>query len=404
MSVLETIRTALESMASNMLRTLLTMLGVIIGVASVVTLMALGMGVQTSVSSQITRIGTNLLTVSADNRTSGARLTEDDVRALSNRMNVPDVVRVVAQVNGQLNVSAGVNRRNRSVVGTTPDFFEVRNISMGQGAPFTDVENDGRLRVAVLGYQVAQDLFPDQSAVGQTVLVGSVPFRVAGVTEKQGETGPGGSSDDTVYVPLTVAQEKLFAKRASGLKSVSSITAEAASSERSSAAATQIAETLRQQHGLLAGQADDFRVFDQASLIDTLNTVTGTLTAFLAAIGGISLLVGGIGIMNIMLVSVTERTREIGLRKAVGAQAGTIRLQFLVEALVVTCMAGVIGVLLAAGLSWIIGQVQTSIVPLIQPSAVLIAFGVSVLIGVVFGFYPAWRASRMSPVEALRYE
>jgi putative ABC transport system permease protein len=182
------------------------------------------------------------------------------------------------------------------------------------------------------------------------------------------------------------------------------ITAETADTNSSKAAIASITNVLRRQHGLLAGQSDDFRVFDQASLISTLNTVTGTLTAFLSAIGAISLLVGGIGIMNIMLVSVTERTREIGLRKAIGAEPGTIRVQFLIEALMVTIIAGILGILLAIGASWLIGRIMVTFTPTVGIDSIALAFGVSVLTGVVFGLYPAWRASRLSPVEALRYE
>ena len=401
MGLLETFRTAFESLVSNKLRAALTMLGVIIGVTSVVTLLALGAGVQSYINSQLTGLGTNLLTISSLANVPGARLTNKDVEAI--RMNVPTVKRVVPLVSGNLPVVAGTRTENYAINGTAPDNFPMRNINIEQGVSFSAEDNEGRIRNVVLGYQVALDFFPDQPAVGQTLLINNVPFRVVGVTEKKGSSG-GTSSDDTVYVPLTVAQEKLFVNRAGGLQSVSSITAEAASSDVSSQTAQAIAEVLRRQHNLLFGQEDDFRVFDLASALTALNTIIAALQTFLAAIGAISLLVGGIGIMNIMLVSVTERTREIGVRKAIGASPGSIRLQFLVEALVVTVIAGALGVLLAMGLAVVIGRVQTTIIPEVQLSAVAIAFGVSVLIGVVFGFYPAFRASLLQPVEALRYE
>jgi len=207
-----------------------------------------------------------------------------------------------------------------------------------------------------------------------------------------------------VFVPLTVAQEKLFSKRNDGLRAVSQISAQLRNVKEADAATAAITAVLREQHKLQEGQNDDFRIFNQAQLLSTLNTVASTLTAFLAAIGAISLLVGGIGIMNIMLVSVTERTREIGVRKALGARRWAIRLQFLIEALMVTMLAGILGILFGIGLSALIASLQSSIVPQVQPYSIAIAFGVSVFIGVVFGLYPAWRASLLSPVEALRYE
>jgi putative ABC transport system permease protein len=402
MGLVETFRTALESIASNRMRAALTMLGVIIGTAAVVLLLALGEGVTNYFNAQFATFGSNQITVSPDNSVAGARLTNNDVKAL--RESVQGIKRVVPQVSGNLNVVAGGNSKSFSIVGTVPDNFAMRTIGMQEGQIFSDGDDDARLRIAVLGYQTAIDLFGEQPAVGQTVLINSVPFKVVGVTEKKGSAGPGGSSDDTLYVPLTVAQEKLFPNRSGGLNAVSQITVEASDSSASKQATLDIAEQLRAEHNLLFGQQDDFRVFDQSSTLSTINSVLLALQVFLAAIGAIALVVGGIGIMNIMLVSVTERTREIGVRKAIGASPGSIRLQFLVEALVVTVIAGVLGVLFAWGLSAVIGAVQTYIVPVIKLSAVSIAVGVSVAIGVVFGFYPAYRASKLQPVEALRYE
>jgi putative ABC transport system permease protein len=403
MSLLELIETAFESLTTNKMRTFLTMLGVIIGVAAVVTLLALGAGVQASINNQITAMGTNQLTISADRRVSGARLTIDDSNAIADKVNVPDAVVVLPQLSGNATVSAGINKDTPQIQGVTPDYFAVKDITIQRGESFMQSDVDQRLRVAVIGPTLVQNLFGTQDALNQTILIGTVPFRVVGVLQTKGGVGFGGS-DDSVFVPLTVAMEKLFVTRSSGLKSLSSITVQAASPERANAANDQIAALLRQRHNIITGQADDFRVFNQASLVDTLNSVVGTLTAFLGAIGAISLLVGGIGIMNIMLVSVTERTREIGVRKAIGAQPIAIHLQFLIEALAVTLVAGILGILLSVALVAVINQVQTSMSPQIQLNSVLIAFSVSVLIGVMFGFYPAWRASRLEPVEALRYE
>ncbi len=402
MGLLETFRTALESLTANRMRAALTMLGVIIGTMAVVLLLALGAGVTSYFNKQFATFGSNQVTVSPDNSVNGARLTNNDLKAISD--GVGGVKRIVPQVSGNLSVVVGTKNKSFGITGTTPENFAMRTIGLSEGRNLTDDDNSGRVRIAVLGYQAAIDLFGDQPAVGQTVLINSVPFKVIGVTEKKGSAGPQGSSDDTVYVPLTVAQEKLFTNRNGGLNSVSQITVEAVDGKASKEVTQSIADVLREQHHLLFGQADDFRIFDQTSILSTINGVLTALQIFLAAIGAIALLVGGIGIMNIMLVSVTERTREIGVRKAIGATPASIRLQFLVEALVVTVLAGVIGVLLAAGLAFIIGLVQSYITPIIQASAVVIAVSVSITIGVVFGFYPAWRASKLQPVEALRYE
>jgi putative ABC transport system permease protein len=402
MGLLETIRTAFESLAANRLRATLTMLGVIIGTTAVVLLLALGEGVTNYFNDQFATFGSNQITISPDNSVAGARLTNNDVKAL--RESVGDVKHIVPQVSGNLNAVVGTTSKSYGVVGTTPNNFTMRTIGFREGDSFTQDDDARRIRNAVLGHQVAIDLFGNSPAVGQTVLINSVPFKVVGVTEKKGSVGPSGSSDDTIYVPLSVGQEKLFANRSGGLTSVSQITVEAADSAASTKVRQDIAEVLRKEHNLLFGQQDDFRVFDQSSTQATINGILLALQVFLAAIGAIALVVGGIGIMNIMLVGVTERTREIGVRKAIGATPGSIRLQFLVEALAVTLIAGIIGVLIAIGLSALVGAVVASFTPVVQASAVALAVGVSVGVGVLFGLYPAYRASKLQPVEALRYE
>ncbi len=403
MSLLELVETAFESLTTNKMRTFLTMLGVIIGVAAVVTLLALGSGVQTSIDSQITSMGSNLLNISPNRQVANARLTIDDATALADRLNVPDAIRVVAQLNGNATVSAGTNKDTPEIIGTLPGYFPMKNVTVASGAAFTQSDVDQRLRVAVIGPTLAQNLFGNQPAIGQSFLIGSVPFKVIGVLETKGGTGFGGT-DDSAFVPLTVAMEKLFVHRPAGLKSISNITVEAASTGQSTAALNEVAAVLRKRHGIIIGQPDDFRIFDQASLVQTLNTVVGTLTAFLGAIGAISLLVGGIGIMNIMLVTVTERTREIGLRKAVGAQKRDIVVQFLVEATAISLVGGGIGIGISLVGALLVSAVAPDLQVTVEPSSVVLATAISVAIGVFFGIYPANRAAALNPIDALRYE
>jgi putative ABC transport system permease protein len=405
MSILETFRTALESLTANKLRTMLTMLGVIIGVASVVALLSIGAGVTANITGRIQGIGSNLVTISTDNRVSNARLTTSDVTALQDPVSLPEAQQILAEVRGTEVVAAATNTNSRStsVLGEDPSFFTMRAIDMAEGSTFTENDVLLRSRVAVIGSAVETTLYPNGSALDQTILIGSVPFKVVGVAASVGGVGPN-NTDDNVYVPITVAEEKLFVTRTGGLKSVSSIYVAVDNTNDIQPAMDNISTVLRKSHNLITGQSDDFRVFSQAQIANTLDSVSQALTAFLGAIGGIALLVGGIGIMNIMLVSVTERTREIGVRKAIGAKRGAILLQFLTEALTVSSLAGILGILLGVAASDIIGKVQTSLTPTVQPSAVIISFSFSVIIGVVFGLYPAWRASRLQPVEALRYE
>ncbi len=406
MNIFETIRTALESLTANKLRTLLTMLGVIIGVGSVVALLSIGAGVTANITGRISSIGSNLITVSPMFNQPGARLTMADVAALSNPLALPEATMVLPEVRGNLLVAAATNTNNEStsVSGEEPAFFTMRAIQMAEGNIFTANDVLVQTHVAVIGSAVATTLYPNgENALGQTILVGSVPFKVIGVAVSVGGFGPN-NTDDNVYVPITVAMNKLFAGRAAGLNAVSDIYIQLDQANDFTAAQNDIQTILRQNHHLVPGQPNDFRVFNQAQIASTLDQVSQALTEFLGAIGGIALLVGGIGIMNIMLVSVTERTREIGVRKAIGAKRFTILMQFLTEALTVSGLAGLIGLGLGVGASDLIGRAQSNLKPAVQPTALIVAFGFSVIIGVVFGLYPAWRASRLEPVEALRYE
>ncbi len=411
MNIFETIRVALIALASNKLRTVLTMLGVIIGVGSVVTLLSIGAGVREFITGRVTALGSNLLTLSADNRSSpNARLTNADVAALSNPLDLPGAIRVAPIVNGNARVSIGTTFRQTSVQGVTPDLFQVRSMKMDQGAPFIDSDVENRNRVAVLGSAIAETLFgKNGAAVDASVIVAGASYRIVGVSEAKGGFGPGGNPDDTVYIPISVAQEKVFLTRAGGLRSVNNIVVELSGPEATNGAIEDITTVLRREHKLLAAQSDDFRVQNQAEILSSLEGITTGLSVFLGAVGAISLLVGGIGIMNIMLVSVTERTREIGLRKAIGAKRSSILIQFMIEALVVSALAGAIGVAIGVGLSTAAGPLIATTVggtftPVIDFSNIAIAFSFSAIIGLVFGLYPAWRASRLQPVVALRFE
>ena len=403
MTLLETVRTALESLAANKLRTLLTMLGVIIGVASVVALLSIGAGVSTLISDSIKNIGTNVLTIQLDDRIPTARLTNADLHALTDQSQLPELARVVPELGIKQLTYAGREFVDKDVNGTTPAFFALRSVHLKEGELFSLADIKKRRRVIVLGALVAESLFGESSAIGETVMVGTVPFTVIGVAQKKGGLA-NDTVDDSMWVPISVAQEKLYVAQRSSLNSLSAIYVETKDVKAIDPVMLKLARVLRQQHALRADEPNDFRILNQTALVSTLDTVVNALTAFLGAIGAISLIVGGIGIMNIMLVSVTDRTREIGVRKALGARRTNILMQFLVEALTVSALAGVIGIGVGVASSQLLSRVQTYLTPQVQPLAIIVAFGVSVLVGVIFGMYPAWRASRLVPVAALRYE
>ena len=349
MNLTESFFTALDSIAANKMRAILTMLGVIIGVASVIALMAIGNGFSEDITSQINSIGTNLISISTDfeNSSGYSTLSQADVDALSDPRNVPAAAEVGAIVQGNQPVTYGGESLNTTVSGVSPNYMPINNLDEFQlGDGLTAADGATSARVAVLGAGVASDLFGTEFPVGRPIKINGVSYEVVGVLE-EGGGGIGGFNDDTIYVPLTTAQSRLYTDRTrQGQKAISTISVEAVSSDQVEAAINQITETLRDQHGIIYGDDDDFSIFDQSSLLDTINTVTASLTAFLGAIAAISLLVGGIGIMNIMLVSVTERTSEIGIRKANGAHRRDILVQFLLESMVLSLLGGAIGVLL----------------------------------------------------------
>jgi putative ABC transport system permease protein len=405
MNLSESLATALDSLRSNKLRAALTMLGVIIGVAAVIALLSIGNGVSASINQEINAIGTNLILVSTDRDNSDGypTLTLSDVAALSDQLRVPDVTEVAATAGGAFVVTAGGNSTRTSVEGVTANYFRVNNLDeFAAGDTLTDNDVDTQARVAVIGDQVAQDLFPDSFPVGQSVKINGASYEVVGVLVSSGSAFS--NTDGTVYVPITTAQARLVTNRTrQGEKSVDSIVAQAASAEVNEAALEQITAVLREEHGVAYADEDDFRLFSQSDLLDTAGQITGMLTAFLGAIAGISLLVGGIGIMNIMLVSVTERTREIGIRKAVGALRRDILTQFLLESVVLSLIGGVVGIILGWAIATIAGRVIDLEAPLAL-GTVLLATGFATAVGLVFGIYPAWRAAGLRPIEALRYE
>jgi putative ABC transport system permease protein len=409
--VWESVRIALTSLRANKLRTILTMLGIIIGVASVVALMAIGNGAQASITNQISSIGSNLLTVFPGQQrgpgvtTQSQALTLEDTEALARPGAVRGVSVIAPVFQGNAQVVAGANNIQSAIVGVTADYFPVRNLVVARGAALSETQVRGTRSVAVLGSNVAEDLFGLANPVGKTIRINGQTFQVIGTLEAKGGGGFG-SIDDQIFVPIGVAQRKLFGARAidgSGLR-VSNITIQVTDASEMTSVSEQIARILRQRHRLKAdGTEDDFTVFNQADVLSSLNQVTSVLTAFLGAIAGISLLVGGIGVMNIMLVSVTERTKEIGLRKAVGARRRDIMQQFLIEAVIVSVFGGIVGLLLGMGISAAVGLTGL-ITPVVTPSAAMLALGFSIAVGLFFGIYPARRAARLRPIEALRYE
>ncbi len=406
MNFSESFFTALDSLLANKLRAVLTMLGVIIGVAAVIALMSIGNGVSESITGEIQSFGTNLITITTDGDNSGGypALSNSDVVALSDPLNAPDVAQVAASVQGGQEVVYEGRSTQTTVVGATANYFDVNNLTeftAGDGLTLNDIDTNAR--VAVLGADAATELFPNVYPIGRSVKINGVSYEVVGVLDETSQAF-GVSTDENVFVPITTAQSRLFPLRTrQGERAVTAITAQAASEDANDAAIDQITETLRQQHDITYSADDDFSIFSQSDLLSTFDTVTATLTAFLGAIAGISLVVGGIGIMNIMLVSVTERTREIGIRKAIGALKRDILAQFLLESVLLSVLGGFIGIVLG----WLISKAAGSLIDLetvVDMGTVLLATGFAMAVGLIFGIYPAWRAADLRPIEALRYE
>ena len=398
---------SLSTLALNKMRTGLAMLGVVIGIGSVIALISLGQSSQRSVEVQIQSLGSNLLTVSPGSLTSGGirgtsggvtTLTYSDAKAIANSPQVTTVKNVSAEYSGNAQIVAGRNNTNTRVTGITPEYSSVRNVAVTSGSFISQRNVDGMSKVTVLGPQTAADLFGENiDPVGKAIRINKISFNVIGVTESKGGSGFM-NQDDQVFVPLTTAQKLLF-----GVDYLNTISIEALNQEVMAQARDQIGYFLLERHKIKDPQNADFSIMSQEDILGTVAQVTSTFTALLSGIAAISLVVGGIGIMNIMLVTVTERTREIGLRKALGAKRKTITAQFLLEAVVITFIGGLIGVILGIGLSYVISN-SMSLSFALSFSSILLAFGVSASIGVLFGWYPARKAANLQPIEALRYE
>lgn len=407
MNLSESFLSALDSLAANKLRSVLTMLGVIIGVAAVIALLSIGNGVSTSVSGEIQSLGTNLIAVWPhweDDAVDYPLLSMGDVAALSDPQNAPAIKMVAAQVDIQERVQFGKRNKLAPIVGVTANYFDVNNLTkLDQGELFHENDLVLRSRVMVLGAEIAKHLFVNENPIGQQVRLGDTTYDVIGILEKQGVTRA--EHNGQVIVPITTAHGRLFTERTrSGDLAVTAITMQAVSEDMTETAVIQITNILRERHQITNGKPDDFRMLSQQDLLKSFQQITRTLQVFLGAIAGISLVVGGIGIMNIMLVSVTERTREIGIRKALGALRRDILAQFLIESLFLSLLGGLIGIFLGWGISAIVGSFNSELTPDMQLGTVLMATGFAAAVGLIFGIYPAWRAASLRPIEALRYE
>ena len=403
----EIIRVALGALRANKLRSLLTMLGIVIGVAAVIAVVALGTGAQTAVKDRISSLGTTLLTViPGQQRGMGVtfdqsmKLTMDDAKALDDQSRAPSLTAVQPEMNSRLQVQYQSLNTNTSIVGTTANYLEVRKYELAAGRMFSRAEDEGRQRVAVLGPTVLEALGINspEAIIGEPVRIRGIQFTVVGVLKSKGQATPFGNPDDQVLVPITTGRFRLF-----GSDRLRSISVLAQSEDKIPDAMADIQRVLRREHRLTQSKPDDFMIRSQADFLNTLGETTQVFTYLLSGIAAVSLLVGGIGIMNIMLVSVTERTREIGIRKALGATRANILLQFLIEAVVLCLLGGLIGALVGSG-----GATAMSTFfqwnTIISPLAIVAAFVFSAVVGVLFGVWPARRAASLDPIVALRYE
>src|ERR687890_761627 len=406
MNVLMIIRIAFRALARNKTRAALTMLGIIIGVSAVIVMVSIGQGAQATVQAQIESMGTNLLFVSAGAQNVGgvrggadagsSQLTVEDLEAIKSE--VPSVSMVSPVVNSRSQLVSGNQNWSTQIQGVSEQFPEIRKWSVQGGAFFTDSDVRSAARVVVIGQTIADNLFPGQDPVGQTLRVSNMPFRVVGVMARKGQDPQGRDQDDAAFAPYTSVQKKLLGNTRVQVAYVSAV-----SQDATYTAQAQITDLLRQRHRLAAGAPDDFTVRNMSDVAEAANETNGVMTMLLGSIAGVSLLVGGIGIMNIMLVSVTERTREIGIRMAIGARSSAVRTQFLIESIVLSLTGGfagiVLGVVASVGVPLLLGWPT-----LVSTASVVGSVVFSAGVGVFFGYYPARKAAALDPIDALRYE
>jgi putative ABC transport system permease protein len=410
MKLLANIRIAFRALRVNRLRSALTMLGIIIGVAAVIAMVAVGSGATARIKAQIQSIGSNIIMVLPGSLTTGGirlgtganvSLTEDDAKAIATEC--PAVSAAAPVVRGGAQVMYGNNNWATSIQGTTLDYLTIRDVALSAGRPFTSQDIDAAAKVALLGQTVTDNLFGDADPVDQVIRIKNVPFTVVGVLARKGQSPGGQDQDDVILIPISTAKRSIVGSNRANARSVSAIMVQATAPNLMAEAQRQLEVLLRQRHHVQQNQEDDFTARNLSEVFDAQESSARVMSLLLGAIASVSLIVGGIGIMNIMLVSVTERTREIGLRLAVGAKTHDILSQFLVEAVTLTALGGIVGILLGVGASATISYFAEWST-LISPSAILLAFVFSAFVGVSFGYYPARRAAFLDPIDALRHE
>lgn len=407
-SITSTIRIALRALWVNKMRSALTMLGIIIGVSAVIVMLAVGTGVSRKVSSQISSIGSNLIIIIPGSSTQGgvrmgggsqSTLTTDDADAILRECSA--VAAVAPMQYGSAQVIYGNQNWSTSIQGTTPGVLEVKDCGLIAGRNMNDQDIRSATKVCLLGQTVVDNLFGSMDPVGQIIRIKKIPFTVIGVLESKGQSLGGQDQDDTIIIPLSTAQKKMFGRTIPGM--VRSIMVKAGSTEELALAEKQVTDLLRQRHRIGPNKEDDFTVMNLTQVLKMAEETANIFALLLGAIASVSLLVGGIGIMNIMLVSVTERTREIGIRLAVGAKTWDIRIQFIMEALTLSIIGGIIGIIIGSTGSFILSAVF-EIPSIVSLLSVLLSFSFSGLVGIFFGFYPAYKASLLNPIDALRFE